>query len=100
MNIKRNGKCVFYQVANQDDTPVQDDLNEVAVRWGFHHDTANYETTTYSIPEDGIIELKFNPPIDAPADVLGIEAEYKEHVQWFSTGITQNHRLNNKTPTS
>ena len=29
--------------------------------------------------------MQFDPPTDAPADVLGIEAEFKQHVQWFST---------------
>ena len=48
----------YLKVAYQDDTPVVDDLNQVAVRWGFHHDTSSYTTSTYSIPPDGIIELK------------------------------------------
>ena len=35
--------------------------------------------------ENVVPSLQFDPPIDVPASVLGIEAEFKEHVQWFST---------------
>ena len=76
---------VFLKVAYQDDTPVQDDLNLVSVRWGFGSDPSAYNTTEYAIPEDGIIELRFLPPDEGQADLLGIEATYKELVQWFST---------------
>ena len=76
----------YLKVAFQDDTPVQDDLNEVAVKWGFNYNPSNYNTTNYKIPEDGIIELIFHPPANlAPGSVLGIEAEYKGNVQWFSS---------------
>ena len=76
----------YLKVAFQDDTPVQDDLNEVAVKWGFNYNPSNYNTTNYKIPEDGIIELIFLPPANlAPGSVLGIEAEYKGNVQWFSS---------------
>ena len=76
----------FLKVAFQDDTPVQDDLNEVVVRWGFDYNPSNYNSTNYKIPPDGIIELNFYPPADLPpGSVLGIEAEYKGNVQWFSS---------------
>lgn len=75
---------VFLKVAHQDDTPVQDDLNLVSVKWGFGTDTESYNNTEYPIPEDGIIELRFNPP-PSGVDLLGIEATYKGLVQWFST---------------
>ena len=76
----------YLKVALQDDTPVQDDLNEVAVKWGFHHDPTNYNTTNYQIPDDGVIELIFYPPANlAPGSVLGIEAEYNGNIQWFSS---------------
>ena len=73
------------KVAYQDDTPVQDDLNLVSVRWGFGADPSAYNTTEHEIPEDGIIELRFSPPSDGQVDLLGIEATYKELTQWFST---------------
>ena len=76
---------VYLKVAYQDDTPVQDDLNLVSVKWGFSADPATYNTTEYAIPEDGIIELRFTPPKGDLVDLLGIEATYKELVQWFST---------------
>ena len=76
----------YLKVSLQDDTPVQDDLNEVAVRWGFDYNPANYNTTNYKIPADGIVELIFDPPSNlSPGSVLGIEAEYKGNVQWFSS---------------
>lgn len=40
----------------------------------------SYNVTEYSIPEDGILELKFDPPATGIADVLGIEATYKDLV--------------------
>lgn len=47
----------YLKVANLDGSPVVDDLNRVAVRWGFHLDTAKYNTTTFKVPPDGILEL-------------------------------------------
>ena len=56
------------------------------MRWGFDYNPSNYNTTNYKIPNDGIIELIFDPPANlAPGSVLGIEAEYKGNVQWFSS---------------
>ena len=74
---------VYLKVSYQDDTPVQDDLNLVSIKWGFGTDPANYNNTEYPIPADGIVEMKFQPP--SQGDLLGIEATYKELVQWFST---------------
>ena len=76
---------VYLKVAYQDDTPVQDDLHQVSVKWGFSADPTTYNATEKTIPEDGIIELSFMPPTEETVDLLGIEAEYKELVQWFST---------------
>ena len=98
----------YLKVSLQDDTPVQDDLNEVAVRWGFDYNPANYNTTNYKIPSDGIVELIFDPPANlAPGSVLGIEAKYKGNVQWFSSipsaiarsGNYMLARLRTETPT-
>lgn len=75
----------YLNLASQDGSPVRDDLNQVSVKWGFSHDPETYNATVYDIPEDGIIELKFMPPATGLADVLGIEAQYKERIQWFST---------------
>lgn len=75
----------YLKVAYQDDTPVADDLNSVSVKWGFSADLSSYNETQYVIPEDGIIEMQFMPPINGHADILGIEATYKDQVQWFST---------------
>lgn len=75
----------YLKVAYQDDTPVQDDLNQVHVKWGFSPDPKDYNSTEFDIPSDGIIEMQFNPPTSIPADILGIEATYKNLTQWFST---------------
>ena len=66
----------YLKVAYQDDTPVMDDVNPVAVKWGFSADPNTYNQTEYPIPEDGIIELTFLAPRGG-ADILGIEATYK-----------------------
>ena len=76
---------VFLKIAYQDDTPVQDDLNPVSVKWGFGSDPSRYNSTEYTIPEDGIIEIRVLPPANTRVELLGIEATYKELVQWFST---------------
>ena len=75
----------YLKVAYQDDTPVQDDLNPVNVKWGFSPDPKTYNSTEFTIPSDGIVEMTFIPPTDYPADILGIEATYKNLTQWFST---------------
>ena len=76
----------YLKVAKPDDSPIQDQTNAVAVKWGFNYDTENYNTTTYVIPEDGIIHLVFDPPANlAAGSVLGIEATYKDNTQWFSS---------------
>jgi CD109 antigen len=75
----------YLKVAYQDDMPVQDDLNQVSVKWGFTSNPDTYNVTEYKIPEDGIIELKFDTPLSSSIDVLGIEASYKDLTQWFSS---------------
>ena len=75
----------YLKVAYQDDTPVQDDLNLVSVKWGFSPDPKTYNSTEFVIPSDGIIEMTFIPPSGIPSDILGIEATYKNLTQWFST---------------
>ncbi len=75
----------YLKVATQDDKPVQDDLNEVSVNWGFSADTSAYNVTSHSIPSDGVIELSFDSPTSPLNDLLGIEATYKDLTQWFST---------------
>ena len=75
---------VFLKVAHQDDTPVQDDLNLVSVRWGFGADPSSYNTTEYSIPEDGIIELRFSPPEEGQVDFLGKATTLRGELQSIS----------------
>ncbi len=75
----------YLKVSYQDDTPVLDDLNLVSIKWGFGDDPSKYNTTEYAIPDDGIVELRFLPPLGSDTSLLGIEATYKELVQWFST---------------
>eukprot|EP00094_Tigriopus_californicus_P007480 TCALIF_07202-PA protein Name:"Similar to CUBN Cubilin (Canis familiaris)" AED:0.20 eAED:0.21 QI:0/0.76/0.57/0.97/0.85/0.88/35/0/3998 len=75
----------FLKVAYQDNTPVADDLNQIAIKWGYGTDVEKYNSTEITIPEDGIVELQFDAPKNTRAQALGIEATYKELVQWFST---------------
>ena len=54
--------------------------SQVSVRWGFQHTDpdSQYNVTEFSIPGDGIVELRFDTPLSQDADILGIEATYKE----------------------
>jgi len=75
----------FLKIAYQDNTPVQDESGVVVVRHGFSHNQENYNRTEYPIPRNGILELNFYPPNDETTYTLGIEAQYEDLVEWFST---------------
>ncbi|GLG95490.1 uncharacterized protein GBIM_02438 [Gryllus bimaculatus] len=76
----------FVKLAHHDDTPVQDERNPVKIRYGFTGDPEQYTEESHNLPKNGIIELNFYPPLSANQTVsLGIEAEYLDLKEWFST---------------
>ncbi|KZS15892.1 C3 and PZP alpha-2-macroglobulin domain-containing protein 8 [Daphnia magna] len=75
----------FLKLAYQDNTPVQDANGVVIVKHGFSHNQDEYNRTEYPVPRNGILELSFYPPVDENVYTLGIETQYQDLVEWFST---------------
>ncbi|XP_063245195.1 CD109 antigen-like isoform X2 [Bacillus rossius redtenbacheri] len=85
-HFKPGLKYVAYiKLAYHDGAPVQDASNPVIVRYGYSHDTEKYKEERYMLNKDGMVDLEFHPPMDNDTLVLGIEAEYLELKEWFST---------------
>ncbi|XP_069677480.1 CD109 antigen-like isoform X2 [Periplaneta americana] len=75
----------FVKLTYHNGAPVQDENNPVTVRYGFSYDHASYIEKKYKLSKHGMVELTFYPPVDANQTVLGIEAEYLDLKEWFST---------------
>ncbi|EFX86067.1 hypothetical protein DAPPUDRAFT_313404 [Daphnia pulex] len=75
----------FLKLAYQDNTPIQDANGVVIVKHGFSHNQDEYNRTEYPVPRNGILELNFYPPVDENVYTLGIETQYQDLVEWFST---------------
>lgn len=73
------------KLAYQDNTPIQDANGVVIVKHGFSHNQDEYNRTEYPVPRNGILELNFYPPVDENVYTLGIETQYQDLVEWFST---------------
>lgn len=73
------------KLAYQDNTPIQDANGVVIVKHGFSHNQDEYNRTEYPVPRNGILELSFYPPVDENVYTLGIETQYQDLVEWFST---------------
>lgn len=73
------------KLAYQDNTPIQDANGFVIVKHGFSHNQDEYNRTEYPVPRNGILELNFYPPVDENVYTLGIETQYQDLVEWFST---------------
>lgn len=76
---------VQLKLAYQDNTPIQDANGVVIVKHGFSHNQDEYNRTEYPVPRNGILELNFYPPVDENVYTLGIETQYQDLVEWFST---------------
>ncbi|XP_054284946.1 CD109 antigen-like isoform X2 [Macrosteles quadrilineatus] len=74
----------FIKLTHHDGSPVQDRTNPVKVRWGFSYDQDSYNETEYMLNNSGLIELIFYPPVNNVTN-LGIEAQYLDVKEWFST---------------
>ncbi|XP_068084683.1 CD109 antigen isoform X2 [Anabrus simplex] len=76
----------YVKLAYHDDTPVQDDNNPVKIKYGFRHDLNLSTEMNFKLPKNGIVQLDLYPPVEANQTMLlGIEAEYLELKEWFST---------------
>uniref|UniRef100_A0A1B6EFY6 TEP1-F n=1 Tax=Clastoptera arizonana TaxID=38151 RepID=A0A1B6EFY6_9HEMI len=74
----------YIKVSHHDGTPVQDKTNPVTVRQGFSYNSEEYTATQYKLNADGMIELVYYPPRHN-VTTLGIEADYLDLKEWFST---------------
>nr|XP_018897644.1 PREDICTED: CD109 antigen-like isoform X2 [Bemisia tabaci] len=74
----------FIKVAHHDGSPVNDDNNMVKVRHGFSYNTDEYTESKHKLDRNGVVELTFYPPAQNVSS-LGIEADYLDLKEWFST---------------
>lgn len=74
----------FIKLSHHDGTPVQDKTNPVRVRHGFSYNNEDYTETQHKLSPTGLIELVYYPPA-INVTTLGIEAEYLDIKEWFST---------------
>ncbi|KAI5743739.1 hypothetical protein M8J77_021636 [Diaphorina citri] len=75
----------YMKLAHHDGTPVTDNNNMVQVRHGFSYDESKYEANQYKLDRNGMIKLVYYPPANENVTTLGIEAEYLDIKEWFST---------------
>ncbi|PSN57619.1 hypothetical protein C0J52_00529 [Blattella germanica] len=75
----------YVKLTYHDGSPVQDDNNPVIVRYGYTYDQNEYIEESHKLQKNGLVELIFYPPVDANQTVLGIEAQYLDLKEWFST---------------
>ncbi|GFG28314.1 hypothetical protein Cfor_11328, partial [Coptotermes formosanus] len=74
----------FIKLTYHDGTPVQDANNPVTVRYGYSYDPNLYTEEKHKLSKHGMVTLDFYPPLENQT-VLGIEAEYLDLKEWFST---------------
>jgi len=73
----------FLRLVHHDGVPVTDKTNKIKVRYGYSYDETEYVEEQYPVSDNGIVELNFYPPVNATT--LGIEGEYLDVKEWFST---------------
>ncbi|XP_050425560.1 CD109 antigen-like isoform X2 [Adelges cooleyi] len=78
----------YIRLSHHDGTPVYDDRNPIKVRHGLSYNSAEYAEESYYLQRNGMITLNYYPPINATT--LGIEAEYLDLKEWFSTVSASN----------
>lgn len=55
------------------------------VRWGYGYDHDTYTNESHILSPDGTVQLTFYPPRESNFSTLGLEAEYLDLNEWFST---------------
>uniref|UniRef100_A0A8D8UYD5 TEP1-F n=1 Tax=Cacopsylla melanoneura TaxID=428564 RepID=A0A8D8UYD5_9HEMI len=75
----------YLKLAHHDGTPVTDNNNMVTVKHGYTYDVEAYESTQHKLDRNGMIKLVYYPPASENVTTLGIQAEYLDIKEWFST---------------
>ncbi|XP_075211329.1 CD109 antigen-like isoform X2 [Lycorma delicatula] len=74
----------FIKLAHHDGTPVTDKTNPVRVRYGYSYNSDEYTESSHFLSQNGLVELTYYPPANN-VTTLGIEADYLDIKEWFST---------------
>ncbi|XP_014247621.1 CD109 antigen-like isoform X2 [Cimex lectularius] len=83
---------VFIKLVHHDETPVIDNTNPIKIKSSYSYSDEDYNTTEYKVPDNGVLELTFFPPLNAT--VIQIEGSYldvKEHFPIMSAAISLNN---------
>lgn len=67
----------FLKVAYQDDTPASDNRNSLQLKYGYSLREAEWKTTSYVVPRNGIVKLEITPPNEDYITFLNMRATYK-----------------------
>ncbi|XP_059473013.1 CD109 antigen-like isoform X2 [Neocloeon triangulifer] len=75
----------FIKLSTHDGAPITDSKNPVKVRWGYGYDHDTYTSENHYLTSDGLVELTFYPPLVSNVSTLGLEAQYLDLSEWFSS---------------
>ncbi|KAL3260062.1 hypothetical protein MRX96_016533 [Rhipicephalus microplus] len=67
----------FLKVAYQDDTPVNDAVNQLTLHYGFNFNEELWQSSQHWVPQNGVIRLEFFPPNENSTVILGLRAEFR-----------------------
>lgn len=76
----------FLKVAYQDDSPVNDAVNQLTLHHGFNFNEDLWQKSQHWVPQNGVIRLEFFPPNEATTVVLGLKADFRGQT-YFLDGI-------------
>ncbi|CAB3366518.1 Hypothetical predicted protein [Cloeon dipterum] len=75
----------YIKLTTHDGMPITDSKNPVRIRWGYGYDHATYTSESHYLSSEGMVELNFYPPIVSNVSTIGLEAQYLDLSEWFST---------------
>ncbi|XP_065299747.1 CD109 antigen-like isoform X1 [Dermacentor albipictus] len=67
----------FLKVAYQDDSPVNDAVNQLTLHYGFNFNEELWQSSQHWVPQNGVIRLEFFPPNENSTVILGLRAEFR-----------------------
>ncbi|CAM1154108.1 Uncharacterised protein r2_g4230 [Pycnogonum litorale] len=70
------GYKAFLKVSTQDGTPVNDPNGALTLYYGYNYDPESRRSRRFKIPQNGIIEMDFYPPLSKDTVTIFAEAEY------------------------
>lgn len=76
----------FLKVAYQDDSPVNDAVNQLTLHHGFNFNEDLWQKSQHWVPQNGVIRLEFFPPNEESTVVLGLRADFRGQT-YFLDGI-------------